>query len=263
MTLLSLVERQAPAIKAALPSHIDNDRFRRIALTALRTNKKLQQCNPHSFLGALMTCAQLGLEPCTPLGHAYIIPYKTEAQFQLGYKGLLDLCYRTNRFEKIDAHSVYAEDEFEYELGLDPTLKHKPSSKRSGDPIAYYAFYKLKDGLPSFRVWFRGEIIDHAKKYSQSYNSKTSPWKTAFDAMAKKTVLKDLLRYAPMSPEDKNQAILMNANHSDNAVIKADVESLEVIETTFGDTKEIEQENTAVDEKTEKKNEALDEILEG
>ena len=133
----------APAIKAALPSVMTPERFSRITLSALSANPKLKECTPQSFLGAMMTAAQLGLEPNTPLGQAYLIPFRNhgrlECQFQLGYKGLIDLAYRSGEVSIIQAHTVYENDEFQYELGIDPKLRHIPAKSNRGKPIAYYA----------------------------------------------------------------------------------------------------------------------------
>ena len=100
-TIQQYIKQMAPAIKAALPAVMTPERFTRITLSALSTSPKLQSCTPPSFLGAMMTAAQLGVEPNTPLGQAYLIPYwskkvgANECQFQLGYKGLIDLAYRS------------------------------------------------------------------------------------------------------------------------------------------------------------------------
>lgn len=194
------VELMMPAIKAALPSVITPERFSRIVLSALSTNRRLKTCSPQSFLGAMMTAAQLGLEPNTPLGQAYLIPYKNhgedECQFQLGYKGLIDLAYRSGEVSIIQAHTVRENDDFTYELGLDPKLKHIPAKKDRGDPIAYYAMFKTKDGGYGFQVMSIEEVRAHARKFSKSVDN--GPWKTNFDEMAKKTVLKKVLKYAPL-----------------------------------------------------------------
>lgn len=189
-------------IEMALPKHITADRITRIALSAVRNNPKLAECDAISLLAALMQSAQLGLEPNTPLGQAYMIPYGGKVQFQIGYKGILDLAYRSNEYQMIYAMEVYQNDDFDYNYGLSPDIKHKPADIPEGEPIYYYAVFKLKNGGSDFRVWSREKVGKHAHKYSQAVQKGwTSPWKTDFDAMAKKTVLIDLLKYAPKSIE--------------------------------------------------------------
>lgn len=194
------ITKMLPAIKAALPSVITPERFSRIVTTALSSNPKLQQCTPNSFLGAMMQAAQLGVEPNTPLGQAYLIPYmnhgKLECQFQLGYKGLIDLAYRSGEISTIQAQIVCENDEFEYSFGLEPTLKHVPAKRDRGDATHVYAVYRKKDGGYGYEVMSMEDIRLHAQKYSKSYSN--GPWKTNFEEMAKKTVLKKLLKLAPL-----------------------------------------------------------------
>lgn len=204
-TLRDFIKQMEGEIAKALPTVITPERFTRMVLTALSTDKKLELCTPQSFLGAMMTAAQLGLEPNTPLGQAYLIPYKNkgvlECQFQIGYKGLIDLAYRSGEVEIIQAQVVYENDDFDYELGLDPKLKHKPAKENRGNPIYYYAIFKTKSGGYGFEVMSIHDIKLHAKKYSQSYSSEYSPWQKNFDEMAKKTVLKRVLKYAPLKSD--------------------------------------------------------------
>lgn len=204
-TMQAYIKQMEGEIKKALPSVLTPERFTRITLSALSTNPKLQETTPRSFLGAMMTAAQLGLEPNTPLGQAYLIPFRNkdtlECQFQLGYKGLIDLAYRSGQIVVIQAHTVYANDEFHYEFGLDPKLKHIPAEGDRGDPVCFYAVFKTKDGGFGFEVMSADEVRAHAKKYSQAYNSDYSPWKKNFEEMAKKTVLKKALKYAPLKTE--------------------------------------------------------------
>lgn len=198
----ALLARMKPQIEKALPKHISGERMARVALTAYNSNAKLKECEPMSILAAVLISSQLGLEINTPLGQAYLIPYGKQAQFQIGYKGLLDLAYRSGEYQVIYAMEVYENDEFDFEYGMDTFIKHKPARDPQGEPIYYYAVYKTKNGGSNFRVWSREKIQAHAKKYSQAVQKGwTSPWKTDFDAMAKKTVLKDLMKYAPMSIE--------------------------------------------------------------
>lgn len=205
-SIKGLIKRMQPGIANALPKTVSPERFTRILLTALSSNPKLQECTSTSFLGAMMQAAQLGLEPNTPLGLAYLIPYRNkgvmEATFQIGYKGLLDLAYRTGEYKDIYAHVVYENDVFEYELGLDQKLVHKPAMSNRGNPIAYYAVYHLVNGGYGMYVMSIDDVINHKKKFSKTSNN--GPWVSDFDAMAKKTVLKQLLKYAPKSVELAN-----------------------------------------------------------
>ena len=205
-TMQDYIKKMQGEIKKALPSVLTPERFTRIVLSALSTNPKLQQTTPQSFLGAMMTAAQLGLEPNTPLGQAYLIPYKNkgilECQFQLGYKGLIDLAYRSGQISVIQAHTVYANDEFEYELGLEPKLRHVPCKNADkGEPVWFYGMFKTKDGGFGFEVMSVEDVRHFAKKYSKAYSSSYSPWTTNFEEMAKKTVLKRALKYAPLKTE--------------------------------------------------------------
>lgn len=202
-TIQDYIKRMEGEIKKALPSVLTPERFTRITLSALSTNPALSQCTPNSFLGAMMTAAQLGLEPNTPLGQAYLIPYRNhgrlEAQFQLGYKGLIDLAYRSGEVSTIQAHAVYEKDEFDYELGLEPKLRHVPAKKDRGEPVCFYAVFRTKDGGYGFEVMSVEDVRAHAQKYSKAY--KNGPWQTNFEEMAKKTVLKRVLKYAPLKTE--------------------------------------------------------------
>ena len=205
-TIKDLIVSMEGQIAKALPSVLTPERFTRMVLTALSTNPTLRECTPASFLGAMMQAAQLGVEPNTPLGQAYLIPYKNhgtmECQFQLGYKGLLDLAYRSGEVTIIQAHEVYENDEFAYEFGLEPKLRHVPTTGERGAVTHYYAMFKTKSGGYGFHVMGREEVDAFARKYSQAYKKGYStPWLTNFDEMAKKTVLKACLKYAPIKTE--------------------------------------------------------------
>ena len=234
-----------PEIKKALPSVMTPERFTRMVLSAISTNPQLSKCTPKSFLGAMMNAAQLGLEPNTPLGQAYILPYMNhgtlEAQFQVGYKGLIDLAYRSGEVEVIQAHIVYENDDFECEYGLDPKLIHRPADKDRGEPIKVYAMFKTKSGGFGFEVMSMEDARIHAQKYSKSYDKGFSPWKTNFEEMAKKTVLKRALKYAPLR-SDFVKAL------TEDETIKTDIspEMYEVADTTVyeAEAKEVTEEET-------------------
>ena len=204
-TMQSYIKSMEGEIKKALPSVMTPERFTRMVLSAISVNPQLGSCTPPSFLGAMMSAAQLGLEPNTPLGQAYILPYRNkgtlEAQFQIGYKGLIDLAYRSGEVSVIQCHIVHENDEFECSYGLDPTLKHVPASKDRGEAVKVYAMFKTKSGGFGFEVMSMDDVKKHAEKYSKAYGSSFSPWKTNFEEMAKKTVLKKVLKYAPLKSD--------------------------------------------------------------
>lgn len=211
------LNRYKPQIARALPNTITADRFVRICMTELSRNETLAKCSPNSFIGAVLQGAQCGLEIGGVLGQAYLVPYWSgkkqcyEAQLQIGYKGLIQLCRRSGDISLVKAQTVYKNDTFRYELGLNPDLIHIPAKGDRGDPVAYYAFYKTKDGSVDFEVMTHEEVLAHAHKYSKSstysQEAKTkvfkadSPWAKDFEAMALKTVLKKALKYAPMSTD--------------------------------------------------------------
>lgn len=247
VTMQDYIKKMQGEIAKALPSVLTPERFTRITLSALSTNAKLAETTPKSFLGAMMTAAQLGLEPNTPLGQAYLIPFRNhgvlECQFQLGYKGLIDLAYRSGDVSTIQAHTVYANDEFEYELGLEPKLRHVPAKSDRGDPVFFYAVFRTKDGGYGFDVMSLDDVRAHAKKYSKAYGN--GPWQTNFEEMAKKTVLKRVLKYAPLKTDfvrglSADETIKTELSEDmfsvpDETVIE--VEGYEVDETT-GEVKE-------------------------
>ena len=203
--LKEYIQSKQGEIAKALPRVMTPERFTRIVLSAVSATPQLQECTTISFVSAMMNCAQLGLEPNTPLGQAYLIPFKNnkkgvvECQFQIGYKGLIDIAYRSGDIASIEARVVYTNDDFELEFGLDPTLKHKPCMTGDrGEAIAVYGIFKLTNGGYYFDVMSMDDVKAHAQKYSQAYKSGYSPWQTNFEEMAKKTVLKKVLKYAPL-----------------------------------------------------------------
>ena len=205
MTIQDMVKAMMPEIKKALPTVLTPERFTRIALSALNNNPELGKCTPISFLAALMNAAQLGLEPNTPLGQAYLIPYKNkgtlECQFQIGYKGLIDLAYRNGQMQTIQAHSVYANDEFFYEYGLEPKLIHRPAFSERGELVYFYGTFRTVNGGYGMAVMSKADMDIHARTYSKAYDSAYSLWKSRYEDMAKKTVIKRTLKYAPIKTD--------------------------------------------------------------
>lgn len=189
------------------------ERMMRVVANAIRTTPKLGQCEPMSFLGALMQCAALGLEPNTVLGHAYLIPFDnrkknvTEVQVVVGYKGLIDLARRSGHITSISANIHYSDDElWEYEEGTEATLRHRPGAQE-GDKLHAYAIAKFKDGGHAYVVLPWKKVLK-IRDGSQGWKSavtfgkqKDHPWQTHEDAMAMKTAVRALAKYLPLSVE--------------------------------------------------------------
>ncbi|MDK4688542.1 recombination protein RecT [Kingella negevensis] len=191
----------------ALPKHLTADRLARIATTEIRRVPALGTCSPESFLGAIMQCGQLGLEPSNGLGQAYLIPFgngkdkqgRANVQLIIGYRGMIDLARRSGQIISLSARAVYENDEFSYEYGLHEDLKHKPYEDGDSGALTHvYAVAKLKDGGVQFEVMSRKQI---EAIRAQSKAASTGPWVTHFDEMAKKTVIRRLFKYLPVSIE--------------------------------------------------------------
>ena len=198
-TVVDLVQSMQKQFEIALPKHINSERFVRIAITSIRQNPKLAKCSQESLLGALMTSAQLGLEPGI-LGQAYLIPYGNNVQFQIGYKGMIELLRRSGQLSDIYACEIRKNDDFQITLGLHRDIKHNINfNEDRGEVVGYYAVAVLKDGANSFEFMTKKQVEEHRKKFSKTGD--TSPWGTDFDEMAKKTVIKKLLKYLPVSVE--------------------------------------------------------------
>jgi recombination protein RecT len=196
-SLIQMISDLKPELANALPKHVSVDRVARIAITALRQTPNLGQCIPESFLGALMTASQLGLEVNTPAGEAYLIPYKRECTLVVGYQGIVKLFWQSPLAKHIDAQAVYARDHFEYEYGLAPRLEHKPATGDRGEVVNYYAVATLSNGGSAFVVLSPDEV----KKLR---NGKVGPKGDIADPMRwmeRKTALKQMLKLLPKTVE--------------------------------------------------------------
>lgn len=224
-----LISKQAGQQLAAVAArHMNPERMMRVVANAIRTTPKLQQCEPISFLGALMQCASLGLEPNTILGHAYLIPFDktlnrnkatertiTEVQLVIGYKGLIDLARRSGHITSIHAGIHYSDDAttgglWEYEEGTEAKLRHR-NGDMAGQKKHAYAIAKFKDGGHAYVVMPWSHVmkirdasqgykraVENAKKWKKPVDT---PWVTHEDAMAKKTAIRALAKYLPLSVE--------------------------------------------------------------
>lgn len=219
---------QFKAIQSLVPKHVTPERLCRIGLNAVSRNPKLMECVPETIVGAIVNCASLGLEP-NLLGHAYIVPFfngktgRMEAQFQIGYKGILDLIRRTGQVSTISAHEVYEGDKFEYAYGLEEKLIHVPCGEDDESKIThFYAAYKLKDGGTGFLVMTRAQMDKHRDKFTKSKDKQGNvfgPWKDHYVSMALKTVIHKLAKYMPISIEQQEAQAAMEALDRDNTVM--------------------------------------------
>lgn len=209
-SVAAFFEANKASIKAVLPAHINPERMLKISLGAIRTTPKLMECTIESLFGAVVQCAQLGLEPNTAMGHAYLLPFnnrkanRTDVQLIVGYKGMLDLARRSGQIVSISAHEVCESDHFEYQYGLDECLNHRPALSGRGDVIAFYAVAQLKGGGHVFEVMSR-EQVEEIRNASQNYkfakDKSSTVWGQHFAEMGRKTVTRRLFKWLPCSLE--------------------------------------------------------------
>lgn len=208
-SIQGMLEMATKRMGATVPAHLRGERFIAIGQNLVKRNPKLAQCTPESFVGAMLAAAELGLEPLG--GKCYLIPYnnkytgKMEAQFQVGYKGLVDMFYRHASALKIDAHAVHEKDVFDFEYGSNAGLKHKPpKTGERGAVIGYYAIATIK-GEELFKYMTVEECRAHGLRYTKMKSgtqfSPDSMWAKDFDSMAKKTVIIQLAKLLPQSSE--------------------------------------------------------------
>lgn len=202
-TMADKIREMESQFAMAAPRGMEAQQLVRDALTVLRQTPQLSQCTPATVLGGLMTCAQLGLRPGV-MGHAYLIPFKNkgtmEAQLVVGYAGLVDLAHRSGQIKSLIARTVFENDHFEVDYGLDDTLVHKPyMGGDKGQPVAYYAIAKFNSGGHAFVVMSHAEMVAYKNKNSKA--TKFGPWVDHFESMAHKTCVRQLSKWMPKSTE--------------------------------------------------------------
>lgn len=233
--LKHLLANNLKSIMAALPSHMKPERLARIVMTTVQKNPKLLECTQESFLGCVLSCAALGLEPDGLMGQAYLVPFregrtgKTICTLIPGYKGLIKLARQSGEVSTIDAHEVRIGDAFDYRYGSEPFLRHQPAecpiidvptgkgdetvkapdrNWRPGEITHFYAITKLRDGTVQFVVMRRWEV-DEIRDGSQNYQASKkagfdSAWDTDYPEMGKKTAIRRLSKMIPASVEKDN-----------------------------------------------------------
>lgn len=245
-SVANVITNYKPLIQQALPKHLTAERFSRLALTTLRKTPKLQQCNPESFVGALLNAAALGLEPDVN-GEAYLIPYGREVQMQIGYQGLAKLFWQSPLAERLDSHYVCENDEFAYSLGLAPTLHHVPAQGDRGQLTHVYAVVGVKGREP----WFTVLTVDQIAKLRRVSRAEVTGEKKRDVAdpehwMSRKTAVKQALKLAPKATElarsyevDEQPA---NLHESLNRFGAGDQITAEVVDESTGEVVDAEPE---------------------
>lgn len=200
-TLQQRVRELKSEIEMALPKAVSPDRFLRIVLTEIRETPKLARCTPESFLGAVMQSAQLGLE-FGPLGLAYLVPYKDECQLIIGYKGYLDLARRSGNVKQIVARAVHEQDTFRVwtDENGDHLLYERGEGEDRGPIIKYFGLATFTNGGSHVEVMSLSEI-QARKQRSAAASSGFSPWKSDPEAMSKKTVIRAMVPWLPLTTE--------------------------------------------------------------
>lgn len=212
----SVLESLKPQIAQALPKHLSADRMIQMATQVIVKNPKVAECSAASLIGAVMQASILGFKPSDSLGQVYFVPYGKSVQFQIGYKGYIDLARRSGQIKTLYAYPVYQNDHFEYELGLEPKLTHRPAQEDRGEMTFVYAVAHYKDGGYNFVVLSRNEVERLRLRNAFQKSKPSGAWATDYEAMSCAKAIKQLSKYMPLS-EEMQGAVL-----SDEGVIQPD-----------------------------------------
>ena len=204
----------SPAVKQKFSEVVNGNGQQFVAslLSVVSNNSLFAKATNESIMTAAMKAAVLNLPIEPSLGYAYIVPYKNQAQFQIGYKGLIQLAQRSGQVTRLNAGEIY-ESQYKGFNPLTEDLEVDMSAipKEKEKVVGYFAFMRLANGFEKTVFWTKERVQAHGKKYSQSFSSKYSPWQSDFDAMARKTVLKHMLStYAPLSTELQDAIVADN-----------------------------------------------------
>lgn len=202
------VQDQIGTALSTLKQYVSPEKMVRVALTAIRGDEKLAISTPISIIGSVIQLAQVGLVPDGFLGQAYLVPYfnkelkRFEASPLIGYRGYGELAIRSGKADSVDAHTIYEGDLFEYEYGDKPWLKYRlqMDPKKRGNIIGAYAIVYMKEGPHRFEVMAIDQI-EKVKGASEGADSSYSPWKKWYEEMVRKTPMRRLAKWVPLSPE--------------------------------------------------------------
>lgn len=210
--IVAAIDAKMPQIAQMLPAGLDAERFRRVAIQALVKNPDLWQCTPISIVTAIVEAAQLGLEPTGLLGGAFLVPYNVNvgnrdnpryekrAQLIVGYRGLAELAWRTDQM-RIEARVVHRGDEFAYAFGTDPFIRHIPQMVDPGEVTHVYAVASLRGGGRQFEVM----SLEQVEAIRDRARHRNPVWDSDFEEMARKTAVRRLVKYLPLSPQIRDR----------------------------------------------------------
>lgn len=259
-TVRQALEKMKGQFALALPKHLTPDRLLRVTMTAVQNTPKLLECDRTSLFSAVMTCAQLGLEPDGVLGQAYLVPFKGKVQFIPGYKGLLTLARNSGEISTVQAHAVRVGDDFSYAYGLNEHLDHVPAEdNEDGEITHFYAYAKFKDGGHIFEVMTRA-AVDRIRDQAEGYKAfkankiKSTPWVDHYPQMGRKTAIRRVANYLPMSVQ---RAVAIEAAYEAGDHAEIDKFGEIVIDN---DTGEVIEDDTGDDNKPNPASEKLDNL---
>lgn len=261
----SLINGYASSIKNILPKVMTPERFIGQVCHIVTSNPDIKACTPSSLIGAVLQSATLGFAPVPTLGYCYFVPYNNrkkdgtyakEVQFQLGYKGTIDLARRSGEIEDVYAEVVYQGDEFSYDLGLKRTLSHRrtDASVEEDNAITHvYGVCHYKDGGFNFVVLTRAQVEKLRMRNPMQKRGLTGAWLTDYAAMAKAKAIKQLAKYMPLTTEiasvfSGDEMVLDKSNFDSDGVLKAE-------ELNYTEYTEVENEQVSEDADEQPKNE--------
>lgn len=204
-TLADLLEKAIPELDKVASRHLDTRRMTMIALLTATKQPQLLKCNPKTVVQSLMQAAEMGLEIGGGFGHAYLVPFKETCTLIVGYQGFIELTLRTEFVVDIRAVVVFKGEDFEYQEGTKPFIRHIPSEdvdRRYENVRAAYAVATLKGGEQKALLMWRKEI-DLIKSRAKSAKAEKSPWNDAYDSveMARKCPVRKMAKFLPKSRE--------------------------------------------------------------
>lgn len=196
-------------------------------VNSVNSDTNLKKCEPMSVIASCMVAATMDLPVDKNLGYAWVVPYKDKAQFQIGYKGFIQLALRTGQYKAINVVEI-REGELISWNPLSEEVEIDFTERKSNKVIGYAGYFKLLNGFEKTVYWSKEDMEAHAKKFSKTYNFKNSVWQTDFDSMAKKTVIRNLLsKWGILSIE------MQKAYTADNNTIKESILNEDTMEIDF------------------------------